>query len=228
MKLIEITKPNQVPPVNEINLSAIPGAIGGIAKQAMGVQPAAALPGRERSAATQATTPLTDQQAQSMKRTWAAAVQAEMAARNITDINKLPPMRLREIMDSYIEDRLLGGRMRIQDLSAPAPGLINRASQAIINNSGDLSDPALNKAFQDLAKVIQSVMASDVFTRGKRGTPQGPVPGVAGDPEIQAIQQQFAREIGTMQALGRRYSQPIRPTPNKMINAIAQGLGLLT
>lgn len=225
MKLFEITQP-----VNEVNWGAIPGALGGIAKQAMGIEPAPVPPGQERRAGMQLTTPLTNQQADSMKKTWAAAVQAEMAARGITDIRKLPPTRLQDIMKTYIENRLFAGRMRVSDLSAPLPNLINQATQRIINNSGDLSDPTLDKSFEDLAKYIQNAMASDVFTRGKRGVPGMPAPGgVAGasDPEIQQIQQQFAREIALMQSAGRRYNQPIQPTRNKLINAIADGLGLL-
>lgn len=225
MKLFEITQP-----VNEVNWGAIPGALGGIAKQAMGIEPAAALPGQERRAAKQLAAPLTKQQADSMKKTWAAAVQAEMAARNVNDIRLLPANRLRQIMTSYIENTLFAGRMRITDLNSPFPTRINQVTQSIINNSADLSDPSLDQSFQELAKYIQNAMASDVFTRGRRGVPGAPAPGgVAGasDPEIQQIQQQFAREIQTMQSLGRRYSQPIRPTQNKLINAIAGGLGLL-
>ena len=225
MKLFEITQP-----VNEVNWGAIPGALGGIAKQAMGIEPAPALPGQERRAAKQLAAPLTKQQADSMKKTWAAAVQAEMAARNVNDIRLLPANRLRQIMTSYIENTLFAGRMRIADLNSPFPTRINQVTQSIINNSADLSDPSLDRSFQELAKYIQNAMASDVFTRGQRGVPGAPAPGgVAGasDPEIQQIQQQFAREIQTMQSLGRRYSQPIRPTQNKLINAIAGGLGLL-
>lgn len=225
MKLFEITQP-----VNEVNWGAIPGALGGIAKQAMGIEPAPALPGQERRAAKQLAAPLTKQQADSMKKTWAAAVQAEMAARNVNDIRLLPANRLRQIMTSYIENTLFAGRMRITDLNSPFPTRINQVTQSIINNSADLSDPSLDQSFQELAKYIQNAMASDVFTRGRRGVPGAPAPGgVAGasDPEIQQIQQQFAREIQTMQSLGRRYSQPIRPTQNKLINAIAGGLGLL-
>ena len=223
MKLFEITQP-----VNEVNWGAIPGALGGIAKQAMGIEPAPALPGQERRAGMQLTTPLTNQQADSMKKTWAAAVQAEMAARKVNDIRLLPPDRLRQIMTSYIENTLFYGRMQIADLSAPLPNMINQVTQSIINNSADLSDPSLDQSFQELAKYIQNAMASDVFTRGQRGVAGAPAAGsVAGDPEIQQIQQQFAREIQTMQSLGRRYNQPIRPTQNKLINAIADGLGLL-
>ena len=220
MKLFEITQT-----VNEVNWGAIPGALGGIAKQAMGIEPAPALPGQERRAAKQLAAPLTKQQAESMKKTWAAAVQAEMAARNVNDIRLLPANRLRQIMTSYIENRLFNGRMQIADLSAPLPNMINQVTQSIINNSADLSDPSLDQSFQELAKYIQNAMASDVFTRGQRGVAGG-VAG-ASDPEIQQIQQQFAREIQTMQSLGRRYNQPIRPTQNKLINAIAGGLGLL-
>ena len=220
MKLFEITQP-----VNEVNWGAIPGALGGIAKQAMGIEPAPALPGQERRAAKQLAAPLTKQQADSMKKTWAAAVQAEMAARNVNDIRLLPANRLRQIMTSYIENRLFNGRMRIADLNSPFPTRINQVTQSIINNSADLSDPSLDQSFQELAKYIQNAMASDVFTRGQRGVAGG-VAG-ASDPEIQQIQQQFAREIQTMQSLGRRYNQPIRPTQNKLINAIADGLGLL-
>lgn len=225
MKLFEITQP-----VNEVNWGAIPGALGGIAKQAMGIEPAAALPGQERRAAKQLAAPLTKQQADSMKKTWAAAVQAEMAARNVNDIRLLPANRLRQIMTSYIENTLFAGRMRITDLNSPFPTRINQVTQSIINNSADLSDPSLDQSFQELAKYIQNAMASDVFTRGRRGVAGAPAAGGvagAGDPEIQQIQQQFAREIQTMQSLGRRYSQPIRPTQNKLINAIAGGLGLL-
>lgn len=225
MKLFEITQP-----VNEVNWGAIPGALGGIAKQAMGIEPAAALPGQERRAAKQLAAPLTKQQADSMKKTWAAAVQAEMAARNVNDIRLLPANRLRQIMTSYIENTLFAGRMRITDLNSPFPTRINQVTQSIINNSADLSDPSLDQSFQELAKYIQNAMASDVFTRGRRGVAGAPAAGgVAGasDPEIQQIQQQFAREIQTMQSLGRRYNQPIRPTQNKLINAIAGGLGLL-
>ena len=225
MKLFEITQP-----VNEVNWGAIPGALGGIAKQAMGIEPASALPGQERRAAKQLAAPLTKQQADSMKKTWAAAVQAEMAARNVNDIRLLPANRLRQIMTSYIENTLFAGRMRIADLNSPFPTRINQVTQSIINNSADLSDPSLDQSFQELAKYIQNAMASDVFTRGQRGVAGAPAAGsVAGasDPEIQQIQQQFAREIQTMQSLGRRYSQPIRPTQNKLINAIAGGLGLL-
>ena len=220
MKLFEITQT-----VNEVNWGAIPGALGGIAKQAMGIEPAPALPGQERRAAKQLAAPLTKQQADSMKKTWAAAVQAEMAARNVNDIRLLPANRLRQIMTSYIENRLFDRRMQIADLSAPLPNMINQVTQSIINNSADLSDPSLDQSFQELAKYIQNAMASDVFTRGQRGVAGG-VAG-ASDPEIQQIQQQFAREIQTMQSLGRRYNQPIRPTQNKLINAIADGLGLL-
>ena len=220
MKLYEITQT-----VNEVNWGAIPGALGGIAKQAMGIEPAPALPGQERRAAKQLAAPLTKQQADSMKKTWAAAVQAEMAARNVNDIRLLPANRLRQIMTSYIENRLFNGRMRIADLNSPFPTRINQVTQSIINNSADLSDPSLDQSFQELAKYIQNAMASDVFTRGQRGVAGG-VAG-ASDPEIQQIQQQFAREIQTMQSLGRRYNQPIRPTQNKLINAIADGLGLL-
>ena len=220
MKLFEITQT-----VNEVNWGAIPGALGGIAKQAMGIEPAPALPGQERRAAKQLAAPLTKQQADSMKKTWAAAVQAEMAARNVNDIRLLPANRLRQIMTSYIENRLFNGRMRIADLNSPFPTRINQVTQSIINNSADLSDPSLDQSFQELAKYIQNAMASDVFTRGQRGVAGG-VAG-ASDPEIQQIQQQFAREIQTMQSLGRRYNQPIRPTQNKLINAIADGLGLL-
>jgi len=159
MKLHEITLP-----LNEVNWGAIPGALGGIAKQAMGIEPAPALPGQERRAGMQLTSPLFQQQAQSMKRTWAAAVQAEMAARGVTDIRKLPPNRLQDIMKSYIEDRLFAGRMRIQDLSAPLPNMINQVTQSIVNNSADLRDPALNKSFEDLAKYVQNALASDVFS----------------------------------------------------------------
>ena len=221
MKLFEITQP-----VNEVNWGAIPGALGGIAKQAMGIEPAPALPGQERRAGMQLTTPLTNQQADSMKKTWAAAVQAEMAARNVNDIRLLPANRLRQIMTSYIENTLFAGRMRIADLSAPLPNMINQVTQSIINNSADLSDPSLDQSFQELAKYIQNAIASNVFTRGQRGVAGAPAAG-ASDPEIQQIQQQFAREIQTMQSLGRRYNQPIRPTQNKLINAIADGLGLL-
>ena len=221
MKLFEITQP-----VNEVNWGAIPGALGGIAKQAMGIEPAPALPGQERRAGMQLTTPLTNQQADSMKKTWAAAVQAEMAARNVNDIRLLPANRLRQIMTSYIENTLFAGRMRIADLSAPLPNMINQVTQSIINNSADLSDPSLDRSFQELAKYIQNAIASHVFTRGQRGVAGAPAAG-ASDPEIQQIQQQFAREIQTMQSLGRRYNQPIRPTQNKLINAIADGLGLL-
>lgn len=225
MKLFEITQP-----VNEVNWGAIPGALGGIAKQAMGIEPDPALPGQERRAAKQLVAPLTKQQADSMKKTWAAAVQAEMAARNVNDIRLLPANRLRQIMTSYIEDRLFAGRMRIADLNSPFPTRINQVTQSIINNSADLSDPSLDQSFQELAKYIQNAMASDVFTRGKRGVPGMPAPGGtadASDPEIQQIQQQFAREIALMQSAGRRYNQPIQPTRNKLINAIADGLGLL-
>lgn len=225
MKLFEITQP-----VNEVNWGAIPGALGGIAKQAMGIEPAAALPGQERRAAKQLAAPLTKQQADSMKKTWAAAVQAEMAARNVNDIRLLPANRLRQIMTSYIENTLFAGRMRIADLNSPFPTRINQVTQSIINNSADLSDPSLDQSFQELAKYIQNAMASDVFTRSQRGVAGAPAAGGvagAGDPEIQQIQQQFAREIQTMQSLGRRYNQPIRPTQNKLINAIADGLGLL-
>ena len=220
MKLFEITQT-----VNEVNWGAIPGALGGIAKQAMGIEHAPALPGQERRAAKQLAAPLTKQQADSMKKTWAAAVQAEMAARNVNDIRLLPANRLRQIMTSYIENRLFNGRMRIADLNSPFPTRINQVTQSLINNSADLSDPSLDQSFQELAKYIQNAMASDVFTRGQRGVAGG-VAG-ASDPEIQQIQQQFAREIQTMQSLGRRYNQPIRPTQNKLINAIADGLGLL-
>lgn len=225
MKLHEITLP-----LNEVNLGAIPGAIGGMIKQAVTGNTPQALPGQERRAGMQLTTPLFQQQAQSMKRTWAAAVQAEMAARGVTDIRKLPPNRLQDIMKGYIEDRLFAGRMRIQDLSAPLPNMINQVTQSIVNNSADLSDPALNKSFEDLAKYVQNAMASDVFSRGKRGVPGVPAPGgtsSASDPEIQQLQQRFAREISMMQSAGRRYNQAIRPTPNKLINAVAGGLGLL-
>lgn len=225
MKLHEITLP-----LNEVNLGAIPGAIGGMIKQAVTGNTPQALPGQERRAGMQLTTPLFQQQAQSMKRTWAAAVQAEMAARGVTDIRKLPSNRLQDIMKSYIEDRLFAGRMRIQDLSAPLPNMINQVTQSIVNNSADLSDPALNKSFEDLAKYVQNAMASDVFSRGKRGAPGVPAPGGTSgvsDPEIQQLQQQFAREISMMQSAGRRYNQAIRPTPNKLINAVAGGLGLL-
>ena len=221
MKLFEITQT-----VNEVNWGAIPGALGGIAKQAMGIEPAPALPGQERRAAKQLAAPLTKQQADSMKKTWAAAVQAEMAARNVNDIRLLPANRLRQIMTSYIENRLFNGRMRIADLNSPFPTRINQVTQSIINNSADLSDPSLDRSFQELAKYIQNAMASDVFTRVQRGVAGAPAAG-ASDPEIQQIQQQFAREIQTMQSLGRRYNQPIRPTQNKLINAIADGLGLL-
>jgi hypothetical protein len=192
----------------------------------MGIEPAPALPGQERRAAKQLAAPLTKQQADSMKKTWAAAVQAEMAARNVNDIRLLPANRLRQIMTSYIENTLFAGRMRIADLSAPLPNMINQVTQSIINNSADLSDPSLDRSFQELAKYIQNAMASDVFTRGQRSVAGAPAAG-ASDPEIQQIQQQFAREIQTMQSLGRRYNQPIRPTQNKLINAIAGGLGLL-
>ena len=226
MKLVEITLP-----VNEVNLGAIPGALGSLIGQAVTDNTPGAMPGQERRAGMQLTSKLTDQQAQSMKKTWAAAVQAEMAARGINDIRRLPANRLLDLMNSYIEDRLFAGRMKINDLSAPLPNMINQAAQRIVNNSADLSDPTLNKSFGDLAKLVQNAMASDVFTRGKRGAPGVPVPGGsagASDPEIQQIQQQFAREIQNLQALGRKYSQPIRPTSNKLINAIAGGLGLLS
>ena len=178
MKLFEITQT-----VNEVNWGAIPGALGGIAKQAMGIEPAPALPGQERRAAKQLAAPLTKQQADSMKKTWAAAVQAEMAARNVNDIRLLPANRLRQIMTSYIENRLFDGRMRIADLNSPFPTRINQVTQSIINNSADLSDPSLDQSFQELAKYIQNAMASDVFTRSQRGVAGAPAAGGVWLPE---------------------------------------------
>lgn len=209
-------------------MASLAGAAAGALTQPLR-DPDTVTAGQARKAAIAMTSPLVKQQAASAKSAWTQMVQAELNRNKVADLRKLPSGNLVQLLRNYTESNLLGGKAKIKDLRAPLPYLLNQAIQTIVNNSQDMANPSLNAAFETLARYAQAAMASDVFAgptgpRARREDVNNPD---ADEEEMQQLQQAFETEINRIKFMGRNYQEPINATPNKLINAIARGIGVL-
>ena len=230
MKLHEITLP-----VTEVNLGAIPGALAGIAKQAIMQNPGqdtpragpVAVPGQEQNVAYALTNDLIKKQGQSAYSTWQQAVQAKLGEFGVSDANQLPRREIETTIKNYVEQRLLDGQSLDSIQSLPAlTNSIRQTMQTIVLNTmnNQWKDPKTADAWMRLVKGLRIAQAQDV----KQMAASGQLPSSTGvDAETQQLQRQFAGQISAMKAAARNHRQQINPTSNKLINAIAGSLGLV-
>ena len=232
MKLFEITQT-----VNEVNWGAIPGALGGIAKQAITGQTPSAVPGQERNVAYDVTNDLVKKQANAAYQTWQRAVQAKLKEFNLSDASKLPRREIETTLKNYVEQSLLGGFQSIDSLQGqPAvTNSIKQTMQTIVLNTlaNDWKDPKTGDAWMRLAKGLRIAQAQDVKQMATVGQNAGAAAagggGITLNPQTQRIAQQIAPYTAQMARLlpSNYNASRVPPTSNATVNAILANLGLL-
>ena len=237
MEIHEITqRKHKAKQLDEVNFSAIPGALAGIAKQAITGQTTTAVPGQERNVAYDVTDDLVKQQANSAYQTWQQAVQAKLQEFGVSDASKLSRREIETTLKNYVEQRLLDGRQSIDTLQGqPAiTNSIKQTMQTIVLNtlSNDWKDPKTADAWMRLVKGLRIAQSQDVRQMSATGQLPGAAAGGGGislNPQTQRIAQQIAPYTTQMaRLLPTNYnSAQVPPTNNATVNAILANLGLL-
>jgi hypothetical protein len=209
-------------------MASLTGSAAGALTQSQ-PDPNAVTPGQSRRVALAMTSPAVKQQAAAAKGAWAQMVQAELNKNNVADLRKLPAGVLFQLLKNYTESSLLGGQVAIKQLKAPLPALLDQSIETIVNNSEDMANPSLTAAFETLARYSQAALASNAFAgpTGPTARREDANSADADEQESQQLQQAFETEINRIRSMGRNYPEPITATPNKLINAIAKGIGVL-
>jgi hypothetical protein len=225
MKLHEITLP-----VNEVNVGAIPGALADIARQAIMRNPESdrvgpvATPGQEQNMAYALTNDLVKKQGQSANQVWQQAIQAKLEEFGVSDAGQLPRKEIEKTLTDYINRSLLAGQSVANIQGQPVLlNSIQQTMQTIVLNTmnNQWKDPKTADAWMRLVKGLRIAQAQDVKQM------QSAVGNTGADPETQQLQKRFATQIAAMKSSTQRHNQSIRPTPNRLINAIAGALGLM-
>jgi len=231
MEIHEITrlKPQKL---DEINLGAIPGALGSMAKQAItGSTPGAAV-GQEQNVATQLTGNIVAQAATQADQAWRKGVMAQLAnfKYNTQNWNRTD---IEAMLRNYVQNRILRGQ-QISD-----PNVDNQIRKIAYKTSGlgSLSTPADMKKWDQLTTDWPILMTAIRDAQNKTPTAGQPRRGIAPIQSQQATQltpaaQAHLQAMGPgIQALQGYWPQgqttKVPATSNQAVNALLSGLGLL-
>ena len=236
MEIHEITR-LKAQKLDEVNFSAIPGALGGMVKQAImtpgqdRVGPVAAV-GQEKAVASQLTSDLYAKAAKQADQNWRKGVMTQLAnfKYNTQNWNRTD---IETMLRDYVQNRLLQGR-QISD-----PKVDNQIRKIAYKTSGlgSLSTPTDMKKWDQLSADWPTLMTA---IRDARATQ--PVTGRGAATQIQTTAQQATQLTPQAQAHlqtlapGIKSLQQVWPagqttrvpaTSNQAINALLSGMGLL-
>jgi len=250
MEIHEITqrkRNRKAKKLDEVNWGALPGALGGIAAQALQqkLNPNQELvgkpipPGQEKNAAYAATDDLVKQQSASAYQTWQQAMQAKLQEFNVSDASKIGQHEIETTLKNYVEQRLMGGLQGIDSLQAQpiVTTNIKQAMQTIVQNSlaNKWKDPKTAEAWARLIRGIRIAQSQDVRQLAAAGSGPGARGGnargggVTLNSQTQALSQRIAPYTTSIARLlpSNYNSTQISPTSNSSVNAILANLGLL-
>jgi len=228
--------------LDEVNFSAIPGALGGIVKQAImspaatgtdppRVGPVAAI-GQEKTAANAITNDLYAKAAKQADQAWRKGVMAQLAnfKYNTQNWNKTD---IEDMLRNYVQNRILRGQ-QISD-----PNVYNQIRKIADKTSGlgSLSTPADMKKWDQLTTEWPTLMTAIRDAQNKTPKAGQPRRGIAPIQSQQATQltpaaQAHLQAMGPgIQALQGYWPQGqttrVPATSNQAVNALLSGLGLL-
>jgi hypothetical protein len=237
MEIHEITqRKHKSKKLDEVNFGAIPGALAGIAKQAVTGQTTSAVPGQEQNVAYKVTDDLVKQQANSAYQTWQQAVRAKLQEFGVSDASKLSRREIETTLKNYVEQRLMAGQQNIDSLKAQPTitNTIRQTMETIVLNTLDnkWQDPTTGDAWMRLVKNLRMSQFQGVKQMTASGQVSGPAAGGGGitlNPQTLRIAQQIAPYTAQMaRLLPTNYnSAQVPPTANATVNAILANLGLL-
>jgi len=239
MEIHEITRLKSQK-LDEVNFSAIPGALGGIVKQAImspaatgtdppRVGPMAAI-GQEKTAANAVTNDLYAKAAKQADQNWRKGVMTQLAnfKYNTQNWNRTD---IETMLRDYVQNRLLPG----QQISDPKVDNQIRKIAYKTSSLGSLSTPADMKKWDQLAAdwpalmtAIRDAQATQPVAAQNTGVSNAPG-SVSLNPATQAIAQTIAPYTTSIARLlpSNYNSTQISPTNNSSVNAILANLGLL-
>ena len=236
MEIHEITR-LKTQKLDEVNFSAIPGALGGMVKQAImtpgqdRVGPVAAV-GQEKAVASQLTSDLYAKAAKQADQNWRKGVMTQLAnfKYNTQNWNRTD---IEAMLRDYVQNRLLRG----QQISDPKVDNQIRKIAYKTSGLGSLSTPADMKKWDQLAADWPTLITAIQNAQTTR-----PVTGRGAATQIQTTAQQATQLTPQAQAHlqtlapGIKSLQQVWPagqttrvpaTSNQAINALLSGMGLL-
>jgi hypothetical protein len=240
MEIHEITR-LKAQKLDEVNFSAIPGALGGMVKQAImnpgqeRVGPVAAV-GQEKAVAKALTDPIVKQQAASAYQTWQNGVTAKLKEFNKSDASQLGRNEIETMLKNYVDQRLMPRNQSVDSLGGlpVVKNAIKRAMEPIILNTlaNKWRDPSNADAWMKLIKAIriaafQSTAGQSVGAVTGQSQPQAQQ-ATQLTPQAQAHLQAMAPGIQALQGYWPRgQTTKVPATSNQAVNAVLSGLGLL-
>lgn len=245
MEIHEITR-LKAQKLDEVNFSAIPGALGGMVKQAImnpgqeRVGPVAAV-GQEKAMAKALTDPIVKQQASASDQTWQNGVTAKLKQFNKSDASQLGRNEIETMLKNYVDQRLMPGKQSVDSLGGlpVVKNAIKRAMEPIILNTlaNKWRDPSNADAWM---KLIQAIRIAAF--QSAAGQSVGAVTGRGAATQIQPTAQQATQLTPQAQAhlqvlapgikeLQKHWPQgqttKVPATSNQAVNALLSGMGLL-